>query len=56
MYNVLFPSGRVLELGTLAVAEMYCQAYNGTLLPTVGLDNADEPLYNGFVEMKEVTL
>jgi hypothetical protein len=35
---------------------MYCQAYNGTLLPPVGLDNADEPLYNGFVEMKEVTL
>lgn len=56
MYNVLFPSGRVLELGTLAVAEMYCQAYNGTLLPPVGLDNDPEPLYNGFVEIDEVIL
>ena len=48
-YNVLFPSGRVLSLGTLAIAEMYCQAYNGTLLPTEPLDNPAEPQYNDFV-------
>ena len=51
MYNVLFPSGRVLELGTLAIAEVYCQAYNGTILPNVPLDNVAVPEYNGFVEM-----
>ncbi len=49
MYNVLFPSGRVLSLGTIEVAEMYCQAYNGTLLPTGPLDNVDDRLYNDFV-------
>ena len=49
MYNVLFPSGRVLELGTLAVAQMYCKAYNGTILPSVPLDNVAVPEYNGFV-------
>jgi hypothetical protein len=56
MYNVLFPSGRVLELGTLEVAEMYCKAYNGTLLPQETLDNVVEPEYNGFVEMMNGTL
>lgn len=49
MYNVLFPSGRVLSLGTVEVAEMYCKAYNGTLLPVVPLDNVGAPEYNGFV-------
>ena len=30
MYNVLFPSGRVLEFGTLTIATIYVKAYNGT--------------------------
>ena len=50
MYNVLFPSGRVLSLGTPEVAEVYCKAYNGTILPSVPLDNVAAPEYNGFVE------
>ena len=56
MYNVLFPSGRVLELGTLAVAEMYCKAYNGTLLPNIVVDKEPAPEYNGFVEMIKESL
>lgn len=56
MYNVLFSSGRVLSLGTAEVAMMYCQAYNGTLLPVEPLDNVVEPEYNGFVEMMNGTL
>ena len=50
MYNVLFPSGRVLSLGTAEIAEMYCKAYNGTILPSVPLDNVVDRLYNDFVE------
>ena len=49
MYNVLFPSGRVLTLGTQAVAEMYCKAYNGVILPNLPLDNVTAPEYNGCV-------
>ena len=49
MYNVLFPSGRVLQLGTLAIATIYVKAYNGTLLPTVALDSPSEVLYNDSV-------
>ena len=49
MYNVLFPSGRVLTLGTAEIAAMYCQAYNGTLLPAMPLDNVEAPQYNGCV-------
>ena len=49
MYNVLFPSGRVLELGTLDLAQMYCKAYNGVILPQEKLDNMDQDQYNGFV-------
>lgn len=56
MYNVLFPSGRVLSLGTPEVAEMYCKAYNGTLLPQETLDKESAPQYNGFVEMMNGTL
>ena len=55
-YNVLFPSGRVLELGTLELAKMYCQAYNGTILPSGPLDNVVTPEYNGFVETEMETL
>ena len=51
MYNVLFPSGRVLSLGTAEIAAMYCQAYNGTLLPVEPLDKEPAPEYNGFVGM-----
>lgn len=49
MYNVLFPSGRVLELGTIEVARMYCQAYNGTLLPQIMLDKEPACGYNDCV-------
>lgn len=49
MYNVLFPSGRVLELGSRELAEMYCKAYNGTLLPSVALDSVAVPVYNDSV-------
>jgi hypothetical protein len=49
MYNVLFPSGRVLELCSLELAEMYCKAYNGSLLPSVTLDTEAAPCYNASV-------
>ena len=56
MYNVLFPSGRVLELGSRELAEMYCKAYNGTILPTVPLDSVADNLYNDFVVNDEETI
>ena len=49
MYNVLFPSGRVLELGSLDLACTYCKAYNGVILPQETLDNGPVEQYNGFV-------
>lgn len=49
MYNVLFPSGRVLEFGTIEIATIYVTAYNGSLLPQIVVDNAPEFDYNGFV-------
>ena len=49
MYNVLFPSGRVLELGSLELAEMYCKAYNGSLLPNIALDSVADNVYNDSV-------
>ena len=49
LYNVLFPSVRVLELGSLELAEMYCTAYNGSLLPQITLDNPKVPCYNASV-------
>ena len=49
MYNVLFPSGRVLEFGTYEIANMYVIAYNGTLLPNEALDKESAPQYNDFV-------
>lgn len=55
-YNVLFPSGRVLSLGTAEIAQMYCKAYNGTILPQETLDKELAPEYNGFVEMMNGTL
>ena len=51
MYNVLFPSGRVLELGTIAIATIYARAYNGVILPSLELDNVAENVYNDFVEL-----
>jgi len=49
MYNVLFPSGRVLELCSLDLALVYCKAYNGTLLPEIVVDNVTEVRYNASV-------
>jgi len=49
MYNVLFASGRIMEFGTVDIATIYATAYNGTLLPTMGLDNADTTEYNAGV-------
>ena len=49
LYNVLFPSGRVLQLGTIAIATIYVKAYNGTLLPQITLDKEEQGQYNGFV-------
>ena len=49
MFNVLFPSGRVMEFGTIEVATLYVTAYNGTLLPNITLDNVEAVPYNGCV-------
>ena len=49
MINVLFPSGRVLELGTIEIATIYASAYNGTILPQIALDNEVTPRYNDCV-------
>ena len=49
MFNVLFPSGRVMEFGTIEVATIYVTAYNGTLLPQITLDNGAETRYNDCV-------
>ena len=52
-YNVLFRSGRVLSFYTQDLARTYVVAYNATLLPELGLDNTEEPEYNGGVENDE---
>ena len=49
MFNVMFPSGRVMEFGTVDIATIYATAYNGTLLPQITLDNATEAGYNDCV-------
>ena len=49
MYNVLFPSGRVLEFGTIDIATIYAGAYNGTILPQITLDSAETTWYNDCV-------
>jgi hypothetical protein len=49
MFNVMFPSGRVMEFGTVDIATIYATAYNGTLLPQLTLDNATESRYNDCV-------
>ena len=49
MVNVLFPSGRVMEFGTIDIATIYATAYNGTILPQITLDNEVTPRYNGCV-------
>ena len=56
MYNVLFASGRIMEFGTIDIATIYVTAYNGTLLPTIGLDNTGTTEYNACVvnDMEEV--
>lgn len=49
VYNVIFPSGRVMEFGTLDIAAIYAKAYNGSILPQVLLDNVEVPSYNACV-------
>jgi hypothetical protein len=49
MINVLFPSGRVMEFGTIDIATIYATAYRGTILPNNLLDNENTPRYNGCV-------
>jgi hypothetical protein len=49
MINVLFPSGRVMEFGTIDIATIYAGAYNGTILPQIMLDNEVTPGYNDCV-------
>lgn len=49
MIRVLFPSGRVMEYGTVDIATIMATAYNGSLLPQITLDNATESGYNDCV-------
>ena len=49
MIRVLFPSGRVMEYGTLDIATIMATAYNGTLLPQIMLDNEATVGYNDCV-------
>ena len=49
MYNVMFPSGRVMEFGTVDIATIMSTAYRGTLLPQIPLDNGGEVGYNDCV-------
>ena len=49
MFNVLFPSGRVLELGTLEIATLMATAYDGVILPQIMLDTVDDLGYNDCV-------
>ena len=49
MVNVLFPSGRVMEFGTIDIATIYAGAYNGTILPQIMLDNGATVGYNDCV-------
>lgn len=49
MINVLFPSGRVLELGTIEIARVYAGAYNGVILPQIMLDTVETTWYNDCV-------
>jgi hypothetical protein len=49
MINVLFPSGRVMEFGTIEIATIYATAYRGTILPMETLDSSAAPWYNDCV-------
>ena len=49
MIRVLFPSGRVMEYGTVDIATIMATAYNGSLLPQIPLDNGAETRYNDCV-------
>lgn len=49
MIRVLFPSGRVMEYGTVDIATIMATAYGGTLLPQIMLDNGVEVGYNDCV-------
>jgi hypothetical protein len=49
MFNVMFPSGRVMEFGTIDIATLYATAYNGTILPQIMLDNDATVGYNDCV-------
>ena len=56
MYNVMFPSGRVMEFGTIEIATLYVTAYNGTLLPQIPLDNVATVGYNDCVVNDQETM
>lgn len=56
MYNVMFPSGRIMEFGTIEIATLYVTAYNGTLLPQIPLDNGTEAGYNDCVVNDQETM
>jgi hypothetical protein len=45
----MFPSGRVMEFGTIEIATLYVTAYSGTLLPQITLDNETVNPYNDCV-------
>ena len=49
MFNVMFPSGRVMEFGTQEIATIYATAYNGSILPQIPLDNLETTRYNDCV-------
>jgi hypothetical protein len=49
MIRVLFPSGRIMEYGTVEIAEIMATAYNGTLLPQIMVDNEEQARYNACV-------
>jgi hypothetical protein len=49
MFNVMFPSGRVMEFGTIDIATLYATAYNGTILPQITLDSVETTWYNDCV-------
>jgi hypothetical protein len=56
VYNVMFPSGRIMEFGTIEIATIYAGAYNGSILPQIPLDNGAEAGYNDCVVNDQETM
>lgn len=50
MYTVLFPSGKTLVFGILALAETYVLAYGGVLIGAP-VDFNVVPMYNQCIEL-----